>query len=333
MCWEERFRALAHRQQGLVARLHLPLLGCTRHHWRRARESGRWDTLGPRVLRLRGTPESNAQRALAAVLDASPGGMLHGRSALAWWGLRGYDLRTIHVARPRHMSGTGAHLAKLHLLRDVRTHDVVVARGVPTETALRAIWTEAARYAPEPLFEIGCRKIGRLLDEAHVHGLVTWAALDEMVTDIRERGRSGTTVMKTLAEARPPGSSPTESSNEDRLEKVLAGAGKSPLRRQPVVGGHEPIGRADFRDPDLPLVVEVNSLAFHTTPSDREADKLRYQRFNDAGFLVAVIWENDLWSRPTAVVETLTEARRRAEAGDRVVLHSPSCPWPSGSGY
>jgi very-short-patch-repair endonuclease len=226
------------------------------------------------------------------------------------------------------MSGACTHLAKLHRLRDVRAHDLAVVRGVPTETALRAIWTEAARYAPEPLFEIGCRKIGRLLDEAHVQGLVTWAALHEMVDDIRERGRSGTTIMRALAEGRPPGSSPAESRNEERLEKILADAGEAPLQRQPMVGGHEPIGRADFRDPDLPLVVEVNSVTFHTTPSDREADKMRYQRFNDAGFVVAVIWEDDLWGRSTSVLETLTVARGRAQSGDHVVVHSPSCPWP-----
>lgn len=254
--------------------------------------------------------------------------MLHGRSALAWWGLRGYDLRSIHVARPRYLSGAVAHLAVLHVLRDVRSHDLVVARGVPTETVMRAIWTEAARYAAEPLFEAGLDKIGRLLDEAHRLNLVTWAAVHEMVADIRERGRSGTLIMKALAKARPPGSSPTESRNEDRLEKILADAGAPPLRRQPLVGGHEPIGRADFRDPDLALVVEVNSLTFHTTPTDREADKMRYQRFNDAGLSVAVIWEDDLWSRPTAVLDTLTDARRHARAGDRVVVHSPSCPWP-----
>lgn len=328
MKWEDKLRELAHTQEGLVAKLHLPGLGCTSDHWWQARRNGRWELLSPRVLCLRGTPENDGQRTLAAVLDASPGAVLHGKSALAWWGLRGYDLRTIHVARPRDLSGAPACLGKLHELRALRPHDVMVARGVPTETVLRAIWTEAARYAAEPRVEIGLRRIGRLLDDAHVANLVSWAALHEMLNDIRERGRSGTTLMKILADERLPGSSPTESRNEEQLEKILANAGASLLRRQAIVGGHEPIGRVDYRDDDLLLAVEVNSITYHSSPSDRGADRLRYQRLNDAGFTVAVVWEDDLWSHPNAVLQTVTEGRRLANDRERVVLHSPSCPWP-----
>jgi len=226
------------------------------------------------------------------------------------------------------MSGTGTAIGELHLLRDLQPHHVLVMRGVPTEHPLRAIWTEAGRYASPALVDVGSEKIGRLLDEAHRKGLVTWAALHEMVDDIHQRGRSGTVIMRSLAEARQPGSSPTESRNEEQFEKVLANAGVAPLRRQVVVGGHEPIGRIDFREPDLPLAVEVNSLTFHTTPSDRRDDEVRYRRLNDAGFTVAVIWEDDLWSRPADVVRTVVRGRAAAVAGKRIVIHSGSCPWP-----
>jgi hypothetical protein len=328
MGWETKFRTLARNQEGLVAKLHLAALGCTSDHWWQARRNGRWEPLSPRVLRLQGTPESDAQRALAAVLDASPGAVLHGPSALAWWGLRGYGLRTIHVARPRDLSGVRAHLGKLHELRELRAHDVRVVRGVPTESPLRAIWIEASRYAAEPLVDIGLRRIGRLLDDAHVANIVTWAALHEMVNDIRERGRSGTTIMRLLAQDRLPGCSPTESRNEERFEKLLANAGVTTLRRQPVLGGHEPIGRVDYRDDELPLAVEVNSITYHSSPSDRTADQLRYQRLNDAGFTVAVIWEDDVWGRPDLVKRTLADAQCHARDGNRVVVQSPACPWP-----
>jgi len=328
MHWEARFREHAAQQHGLVAKFHLPGMDCTAVHWTRALDNGRWDALSPRVIRLSGTPESDEQRALAAVLDASPGAVLHGRTTLAWFGVRGYDLAQIHVARPRGLSGLTTALGKLHRLRDVRAHDVVVVRGVPTETPLRAIWSEAARFSRPELFEAGMQRIGRLLDTAHVSRLVTWAALHEAVHEIAERGRRGTTLMRALAAERQPGSSPTESRNEARLEHVLSQARVVPLRRQAVIGGHEPIGRVDFRDDALPLAVEVNSVTFHSSPSDRANDEMRYLRLNDAGFTVAVVWEDDLWSRPSAVVELVVRARRSAQQGERVVMHSPSCPWP-----
>lgn len=328
MHWDAALRDLARTQEGLVARFHLAGLGFTADHWRRAKKCGRWDVLSPRVLRVRGAPGSDGQRALAAVFDASPGAILHERSALAWFGLGGHDLREIHVARPYAMSGSRPTLARLHQLRDLRPHHVIVVRDVPTEVPLRAIWAAAAHYAKPALFELGVAKVGRLLDEAHRKGLVTWGALHEMIDDIHQRGRSGTTVMRALADGRLPGSSVTESRNEDQLETLLANAAIPSLRRQVVVGGYEPIGRVDFCADDVPLAVEVNSLTFHTTPSDRAADQIRYRRLNDAGFTVVVVWEPDIWGRTQAVAEAINRGRRHAIAGERVVIHTPSCPWP-----
>lgn len=328
MHWEDRFRQKAATQEGLVARFQLPAVGCTIDQWWNARRNGRWDTPSRRVIALRGTPASDAQRVQAAVLDTGPGSILHGPSTLAWLGLRGFDLRTIHVARPWGLRSAPSDLAVLHRLRAIRAHDVIVARGIVTETALRAIWCEAARYSSPDQLDYGAEKIGRLLDNAQKLKLVTWAGLHEMVEDIHERGRSGTTMMRGLADARPPGSSPTESRNEDQLEKILANAGVDSLRRQVVVGGHEPIGRSDHRDRRLPLAVEANSLIHHTAPSDRLADERRYQALNDADFTVGVIWEDDIWSHPHQVVRTIAVARRLAAIGERVVVHSPGCPWP-----
>ena len=327
MDWEDSFRRLAVQQEGLIGWIHLPDLGATSRQWWQAIRTGRWELLSPRVLRLDGTPETDGQRVLAAVFDASPGAVVHGASTLAWFDMRGFALRRVQIARARGQSGKRAVLGELHELRALRAHHVMVARGVPTETPLRAIWSEAARLSNPRMFEIGVKRIGRLLDDAHVAKLVTWAALHEMVDDIRERGRAGTTIMRALAADRPPGSSPTESRNEDQFEKVLANAGVRPLSRQHVVGGHEPIGRSDFRDLELPLVVEVNSLTYHTSPSDRAADELRYRRLNEVGFTVAVIWEDDLWSRPSHVVQTIERARELAAARRAEVVHSPLCPW------
>jgi hypothetical protein len=327
MHWEAQFRRQASRQESLVARFQLPGMGCDYEHWRRARRSGRWTDRSPQVIALAGSPETESQRVLAAVLDASPGAALHGRSTLAWMRIGPFDLREIQTSRPRGLSGAPATLSTVHRLRALRPHDLVVVRGVVSESALRAIWTEAARYAAPQLEDIGAQRIGALLDIGHRLGLVTWAALAEMVDDIQQRGRAGTRLMRVLAEARPPGSSPTESRQESRLEEILHEAGQRSLTRQRVVGGHEPIGRTDHRDDQLPLVIETNSETFHTTPTDRAADELRYERLTQAGFTVGVVWENDLWKRPRAVVATVVDARRLAARGGSVVVHSPGCPW------
>lgn len=329
MHWEDRFRRLAERQDGLVGHDQLAEIGCDAHHWWRARRSGRWAPSSRRVLRLAGSVCSDSQRARAALLDAGGGGVLHGPSALAWFGLRGFDLSEIHVVRRRGTTNGASELAVVHRLRELRDQDVTVARGLPTVTPLRAIWSESSRYSAPRWHDVGVRRIGRLLDDAHTAGLVTWSALHRSVDDLAASGRAGTRIMRELAADRVPGSSVTESRNEDRFEQVLTSGGAAPMRRQVSVGGADPIGRVDFRDATLPMVAEINSLTFHTTPSDRAADEHRYGALVAAGLSVAVIWEADLWSNRRGVLDAVHGARRAASAGRPIVLHSPGCPWPS----
>jgi len=326
--WEARFQDVAGRHEGLVARFHLPQIGCTSDHWSKALRTGRWALASPRVIRSLAAPSSEAQRVLAAILDASPGAVLHAATSLAWFDVPGYTTARLKVARPRGLSGTRPVLAELHQLRALRAHDVVVVRGIATETPLRALWGVAARYSSTAMFEIGVERIGAQLDGLHRRGLATWEALHEMVDDIHERGRSGTAIMRQLAQARPIGSSVTESRQEVQFEKVLAAHGLELPRRQRPLGGHEPIGRCDFADVGLPLAIEVNSLTYHTTPTDRAADERRYQALNDAGFTVCVVWEDDLWGRQRSVADSVLEARRFARRRHAVVVHSPGCPWP-----
>ena len=329
MHWEDRFRRLAAVQAGLIGRDQLPHLGCDCHQWWRARRNGRWRALTDRVLLLDGVPASDEQRIHAALLDAGGDAVLHGQSTLAWFGQRGFDLARLHVTRRRGTTSTPTTLAETHRLRDLEPIDVMVARGVPTVTPLRAIWSEAARYSNERWHERGLVRIGRILDDAHTAKLVTWAALHDSLRRLQRSGRAGTRLMRELAVERRPGSSPTESRNEDRFESILAGAGMEPMVRQCLVGGDAVIGRSDHRDRHLPLVVEVNSVAFHSTPTDRRTDEHRYASLVAARFTVVVVWEDDLWSRPRDVLLAVREGRARASRGDHAVIHSPGCPWPS----
>jgi len=327
MHWEEKFVEVASHHEGLVAVQHLPEIGCSSIEWWRAIRTGRWMLESARVMRSTSAPDSVARRVLGAVLDAGPCAVLHAETALAWQGMRGFDLRRLHTARPRGLTRLTPELSVPHHLRRLRAHDVVVVHGVPSETALRAIWAIAERYASPARFEAGFKRIGAILDAAHRLDLVGWEALAESVDGLRERGRSGTRLMRELSAARPPGSSPAESTTEDRLNTHLLAAGERPLHRQRVLGGHEPIGRIDYSDLDVPAAVEVNSLTFHTTPTDRANDELRYRRLMQAGFAVGAVWEPDVWSRPDAAVRTVVETRRYAAAHEPIVLHSPGCPW------
>lgn len=328
MHWEALFRSVAARQDGVIGVDQLVDIGCGHRQWYCAQRSGRWVAETRRVLRLDGTEHRPGQRVHAALLDAGGGAVLHGASALAWLGQRGFDLSSIHVTRRRGTRTVGAELAIVHRLRDLRPQDLCVVRGVPTVTALRAIWSEASRFSNERWYERGLVRIGRLLDDANRDGLLTWAGLRASVEALERSGRSGTRLLRELSADRPPGASPTESRNEDRFESILEDSGAEPMLRQRVVGDDAPIGRADFRDPDLPVVAEVNGISFHALPSDQSNDESRYAEMVDAGFSVGVIWEPDVWSRPAVVAAVVAETRRRARQLDPGVVHTAGCPWP-----
>ncbi len=327
MHWESRVRRLAAMQEGTIGIHQMHVLGGDHRWWTSARRSGRWEALSDNVLRLDGWPTSTEQRAYAGVLDAGPTAFLDGESALAWFGVRNRHIEPVHVSRRRGTSNRQGALATAHRLRDVRPSDIVVHRALPVTAPIRAVWSEAARVAHLPL-EWSVPRLGRVLDDLHRAGLVRWEELHDSITALARRGRSGTTIMRALGDDRQPGSSATESRLEDRLVSVLERAGTAPMKAQTVVGGDRPIGRTDFRDIDLAMVAEVNSLTFHSTPSDRDADRRRYGQLLGAGFAVAVVWETDLFSNPTDVLRTVAEARAAARNGWPRIVHTASCPWP-----
>lgn len=328
MHWEARFRVMAERQEGVLGIDQLPDLGASGDQWRQAKRSGRWEMLTRRVIRLVGATMTDGLRAHAAVLDAGGSAILHGPSSLAWFGLRDFDLSTVHVVRRRGTTTDSCDLARVHRVRALDPRDIVVVRGIPTMTPLRAIWSEASRYSGPRSFEFGFRRIGRILDDAHTKRLVTWEDLHASVERLAKCGRAGSRIMRALAAKRIPGTSPTESGLEDRFEEIVNAGGAKAMQRQCVIGGDRPIGRADFRDDELPLVAEVNSLAFHSTPSDVEADLRRYSQLIDAGFCVVVVWEGALWSNTASVIAAVAEGRRLARAGKPTVVHTVGCPWP-----
>src|SRR3546814_16333358 len=64
---------------------------------------------------------------------------------------------------------------------------------------------------------------------------------------------------------------PPASNLEARFEQILLQAGEAPMRRQVDIGdGDRWIGRVDFRDADLPLLVEIPSERFTAGLIDKQ---------------------------------------------------------------
>jgi very-short-patch-repair endonuclease len=82
------------------------------------------------------------------------------------------------------------------------------------------------------------------------------------------------------------------------------------MRRQVESGGDAWVGRVDFRDARLPLIVEIQSERYHTALTDTQADEARLAALRDAGFEVVEITEYQVWHRPDDVVRLIEDAHR-----------------------
>lgn len=124
-------------------------MGLSRKAMRHRIVSGDWVAHGPRVLRRAGAPWVRGSPLLRALLDAGPGAVLSHGTAAAWWGLPGFDLRTIEVTRPRGVTGTPVAFAdRLHEVLTLGADHVTVLEGIPIVRPERVVLELCASAHP-----------------------------------------------------------------------------------------------------------------------------------------------------------------------------------------
>lgn len=287
---------LATKQYSLVATWQLRAFGLTRDDLYRLRRSDDWSPLSTRVLVRTGAAPSDDQRLMAAVLDASPGAVIAVPTAGWMWGAPGFRLNPIHVVRPKGMSRRPSPLAIVHEVVDLHPSHIKVMRGIPVISPSR-VACELAGVQPH--------RAERVLDWLWSERLLDGEAFRRTVSQMRDRGRTGSTLFRELDAARGPGYVPPASGLEKRFMSICLW----PMRRQVDSGGEEWCGRVDFRDFELPLLVEIQSERYHKALVDEVADAERKARLEAAGFTIVEIWDSAVWYRPDEVNEQIRQAR------------------------
>jgi very-short-patch-repair endonuclease len=306
MTHHEEARRLSTVQHGLVATFQLHDLGISLDGVRTRDWQAEWDRITRRVLRSKSAPRTDGQRAMAAVLDASPGAWMRATSALAWWGVPGFDLEPLLVARPRGITRRPSPLARVSEVVGHLPHHVKVFDGIPVSAPAVALF-EACGLGLHPM------KMARACDNAWSMGLFNGATIHRTFLELTGSGRNGSTLMRELLRTRPVDYIPPASNLERRLIEIVREAGLPEMRRQVDVGDDDHwVGRIDFLDPDLPVITEVNSSRYHGGLSNEADDAVRYAALSAAGFEVVVVWEDEIWYEKRKVVVRIQRARRAA---------------------
>jgi very-short-patch-repair endonuclease len=288
-------------QHGVALVVQARAAGLTEGEIVHAVASGRYERPAPGVLRVPGAPRTDRQRVMLAVLDAAPGAFACGPTAAALWAIPGYRLTPVHVVRGRGVSGRRSRLAVLHEVRRLLPHHVTVLEGIPVLRPERVVLELCAAEHPA--------RAARALDDAWRRRLVSGRSLRALVDETAARGRRGLTALRALLDERGDDYVPPASNLERRFEHVLRHAGLPPMRRQVDSGGDRWVGRVDFRDAELPLIVEVQSERYHSALTDRADDAVRLARLRAAGFLVIEVSEDEVWHQPHDVVRRVGDAR------------------------
>ena len=301
---------LAARQYGVVSRRQLAEHGYTPPAVAHAVERGRLEWLSGRVLRIGGSPDTSAQRAMAATLDVQ-GGAVALHSAAALWRLPGFTLEPVHVLTTRRPHRGTERVGLVHSSVRFAEADVCQLDGIAVTTPLRTLRDLASRIHPA--------RLGDVCDRMLTQRLIRLEALHALAADLPARGGSvGTRAVRRLAITRPVGHRPPDSGLERRFESILREAGEEPFDRQVDVGDELGwIGRVDFVDRELRVIVEVQSDLFHTGPGDRERDAERVRKLRRAGWTVVEVTEHEVWHRRHVVLAKVRAARCAARVPAR----------------
>lgn len=299
---DEQLMKIAERQHGVLTDDQALGAGLSPDAWRHRVRRGDWERLARGVVRRRGTPPTDEQRALAAAMSAGPSSYTSHHSAGAVWSVPGHRLAPMQVMslRPRHR---GTPLATVHLPRHLPDRFATHIDGVPVVRPSLFLLQMAPLVHPE--------RLRRMLDNMWSRRLLSGPSVRAELGPLMHRGRAGTVAMRELLDSLPEDYVPPASNLEARFARILVDAGLPIMRRQVDLGDEERwCGRVDFVAADLPLVAEVQSDRFHTALSDQIADADRRRRLESAGFLVIEVPEFEIWHRRQSVVARIRAARR-----------------------
>ncbi|MCU1484499.1 MAG: hypothetical protein JWN67_1245, partial [Actinomycetia bacterium] len=121
---EQEAVELAADQHGVVGTWQLRAVGMRKQDVHRLRASPHWVVRSDRVLARSGSPRTDDQCLMAAVLDASPGAAIAGPTAAWMWGVPGFRLRPIHVVRHRGVARRPSTLAVVHEVVDLHPSQI-----------------------------------------------------------------------------------------------------------------------------------------------------------------------------------------------------------------
>jgi hypothetical protein len=172
--------ARAEQQAHVLTREQLASYGVDHRAVQRHADAGRWAPLGPVLVVLHRGPLDAAARSWAAVLNAGPCAGLCSWSALAQWGLRGWERDETHVVVRRGERQWPLPWVRIHESRRHTLSDLVRPTARPPAHDVHRAAIDAAAWNPSP--RTACGLIAAVVQQ----GLTT---VDALTSALETAGR------------------------------------------------------------------------------------------------------------------------------------------------
>ena len=297
----EALRSLAARQHGLFTREQAREAGFDHKALARRVRDGYLTFVTPRVLKIGGAAASPWETPMVGVLDVGLDAVVSHLTAAAVWGVPHIPMAPVDVSIERF---TRMNLAavRVHHLTTIPSDQRVMLNDVPLTAPPLTVLLVTGRDGP--------RKGAQVLDHFLATGDTTVEEMWEVTNRLSKQGRNGLCPLRELLEQRGDDQPPPESNNERRFLYLARQAGFNDLERQVNIGTPCWIGRVDFMDRALRLIIEVQSQRYHSSWANRRADAERIRRLEAEGYTVLVVWDHEIWHDGDVIVERLMRVRR-----------------------
>jgi len=261
----------------------------------RVRDGGQWRTLLPGVyLAHTGTPGA-AQRQMAALLHAGPGGVISGLAALSRHGIRAPQTETVDVLIPASRTRCDTSFARLH--RTARMPRRVCVDGEICYTLASRAVADATRWLTDP------RAVCAIVADAVQRGRCPLGQLSDELAAGPVHGSA--LLRRALAEVTVGVRSVTEADFHLLIRRARL---PEPMLNPRLYAGDEFIASPDCWWPEAGVAAEVDSREWHLSPADWRRTVARHTRMSTYGIIVVHFTPAQITREPRTVLRDLARA-------------------------
>lgn len=291
---------LASAQRGLVTLDQAVGTGMSPSRVQRLVQAELWTRAHHGLFRIEAYPRSWEQEVMAACMWGGDGTVASHRAAARLLGL-GIEWAPVEILRTTRTRAPAP--IKAHHTDTLEPVDTSRAQGIPVTSPARTLidlGAVARRPVVEGAFEAALRlrltSVWQLIDRLDVLG---------------KPGRRGTATIRQVLRQRDPRLAPTASELESLLWQIIS-ASRLPLpeRQFHIFDRDGVIGRVDFAYPEHRLVIEAQSVRWHTPQERLLSDMERRTRLMLIGWRVLEVPWRDIVRRRRTVVERIDQALR-----------------------